>query len=56
MSGFVGRTHSNKIPKIFLRDEDVLLGEKFLNDRVVDPKKCWLPCIQGVAVDKNAGL
>ena len=31
--------HSNKIPKIFLRDEDVLLGEKFLNDRVVDPKK-----------------
>lgn len=31
--------HSNKIPKIFLRDEDVLLGEKFLNDRVVNPKK-----------------
>ncbi len=31
--------HSNKIPKIFLRDEDILLGEKFLNDRVVNPKK-----------------
>ena len=52
----LGVHHSNKIPKIFLRDEDVLLGEKFLNDRVVDPKKCWLPCIQGVVVDKNAGL
>ena len=35
----LGVHHSNKIPKIFLRDEDVLLGEKFLNDRVVDPKK-----------------
>lgn len=51
----LGVTHANKIPKIFLRDEDVLLGEKFLNERVVDPKnmlvamhpgsgsrhKCW---------------
>ena len=35
----LGVHHANKIPKIFLRDEDVLLGEKFLNDRVVDPKK-----------------
>ncbi|MBM4066843.1 MAG: hypothetical protein FJ266_14615 [Planctomycetes bacterium] len=35
----LGVPHSNKIPKIFLRDEDVLLGEKFLNERVVDPKK-----------------
>jgi len=35
----LGVHHSNKIPKIFLRDDDVLLGEKFLNDRVVDPKK-----------------
>ena len=35
----LGIHHSNKVPKIFLRDEDVLLGEKFLNDRVVDPKK-----------------
>jgi len=35
----LGVPHSNRIPKIFLREEDVLLGEKFLNDRVVDPKK-----------------
>ena len=35
----LGVHHSNKIPKIFLKGEDVLLGEKFLNDRVVDPKK-----------------
>ena len=35
----LGVHHSNKVPKIFLRNEDVLLGEKFLNERVVDPKK-----------------
>ena len=35
----LGIPHSNKIPKIFLKDEDVLFGESFLKDRIVHPNK-----------------
>ncbi|HHT9109501.1 MAG TPA: glycosyltransferase family 9 protein [Candidatus Wunengus sp. YC64] len=37
--GLLGVTHSNKIPKIFLNDEDELFGEKFLNESIVKPDK-----------------
>ena len=35
----LGVPYSNKIPKIFLKDEDVLFGEIFLNKSIVDPDK-----------------
>lgn len=35
----LGVPHSNKIPKIFLNDEDLLFGESFLKGSIVDPKK-----------------
>jgi ADP-heptose:LPS heptosyltransferase len=35
----LGVHHSNKIPKIFLNDEDELFGEKFLNESLVKPDK-----------------
>ena len=35
----LGVPYSNKIPKIFLKDEDIVFAENFLNDRVDDPKK-----------------
>lgn len=35
----LGVHHSNKIPKIFLGEEDVLFGESFLNGSIVDSKK-----------------
>ena len=35
----LGVPHANKIPKIFLNDEDVLFGESFLKGSIVDPKK-----------------
>ena len=35
----LGVTHANKIPKIFLKEEDALFGEKFLNESILDPDK-----------------
>lgn len=35
----LGVTHANEIPKIFLKVEDALFGEKFLNESIVDPGK-----------------
>ena len=35
----LGVTYANKIPKIFLKVEDALFGEKFLNESIVDPGK-----------------
>ncbi|MBI2469844.1 MAG: glycosyltransferase family 9 protein [Planctomycetes bacterium] len=35
----LGISHSNKIPKIFLKDEDVLYGENFIKNSIVFPGK-----------------
>ena len=35
----LGVPHSNRIPKIFLKGEDVLFGESFLKGSIVDSKK-----------------